>query len=103
MTIIRFAATVYGLFMFAVVAIALVLFGIAWLLYRWRARPSVPVRGIAPQAADAGDETDAVAEGGFAEPWPGIQTIDAIRAANPRLTDMHAYAIAQARQRLAIR
>lgn len=68
-----------------------------------REAPPVRRRGLAPAAlleSDDAGENDVVAEGGFCS---GIETIDAIRAANPQLTDMHAYAVAQARQRLAVR
>lgn len=120
MTVLVLAATLYGLFVFAIVAIALVLFGLVWLVQRWRALRSVPRRGLAPVAwvrdargtpvafdqADPGDEndfqTDVVTEGlGEARltPWPGMEAIDAVRRANPRLSDIQAYAVAVARSR----
>lgn len=104
----------------AVFVVAFLLLLVCWPLVRQA--PPVRRRGLAPPADcgcdyragqwfpcdqhriedDAGDN-DVVAEGGFCGAWPGIATIDAIRAANPQLTDMHAYAVAQARQRLAVR
>ena len=76
MRIIVGVAALYGLLVFAIVAAALVALGLLWLVRRWRALSLVPRRGIAPQAwvrdADgdpqpfaAGDETDAVPEGGY--------------------------------------
>ena len=49
MSVVRWAAELYGLLTFAVVAIALVLFGVVWFVHRARAL-SVPRRGLAPQA-----------------------------------------------------
>jgi len=52
---------------------------------------------------DEGDENlDIATEGlGLWDPWPGFAAIAAVRAANPKLTDVHAYAVAKARKRLA--
>lgn len=100
--------------------ILLALFGAAWLvcvlalllvvLAAWlRGRVQTPAksvewipakpRDVVPGSDDA--STDIATEGlGEWDPWPGIEAINAVRAANPKLTDMHAYAVAKARKRL---
>lgn len=78
MSAIRTAATLYGLLVFAIIACALMAFGIAWLVARWRAVAVVPRDGFdliaklqscgladrpAIDQRDLGDETDIAAEG----------------------------------------
>jgi hypothetical protein len=62
-------------------------------------------RGVAPPERyqrDEGDENQDIATEGLGEDsWPGIDAINAVRTANPKLTDVHAYAVAKARKRLA--
>jgi len=122
MSAIVTAATLYGLLVFAIIAAALMAFGVVWLVERWRAVAVMPRDagfdliaklqscGLADRPGidhrDSGDEDpeqDIATEGLGTEPWPGITAIDAIRRAHPKLTDMHAYAVAKARQRLAHR
>lgn len=113
MTLARGLLQVAVLFTFAYGFVSLLDAGKAK-LQAWRALRRVPRRGIAPVAWVRGpdgtpvaldlDERDIVTEGlGAIDPWPGIAAINAVRAANPRLTDMHAYAVAKARHRLAVR
>lgn len=109
MTVIRSFATIYGLLCFAILAIALVLFGLVWLVRRWRELKTEPRRGIAPPAResdqrDYADETDLVPEGLGIErgpgPWITSIDVDAIKRANPKLPDIQVCAVAVARSRL---
>lgn len=71
MTVVRGIAEACGLFSIAIVAIAVILFGLVWLVQRARELRLVPRRGLAPQAW-VRDDDGAIAEVRWDENGPSI-------------------------------